>query len=80
MSVFAFVSLREVKAVDILIDLLAAFIRRHQRLGKLRQMLSEDSLWRCHVNLSLARAHLGMLRKNLGPPPQLWYEDPTEKL
>ncbi|KAG1953321.1 cilia- and flagella-associated protein [Pimephales promelas] len=64
---------REVKAVDILIDLLAAFIRRHQRLGKLRQMLSEDSLWRCHVNLSLARAHLGMLRKNLGPPPQLCF-------
>ncbi|KAK7149598.1 hypothetical protein R3I94_009044 [Phoxinus phoxinus] len=64
---------REVKAVDILLNQLAALIRRHQRLWKLRQMRSEDSLWRCHANLSLARAHLGMLRKSLGPPPQLCF-------
>ncbi|XP_048011696.1 cilia- and flagella-associated protein 54 isoform X3 [Megalobrama amblycephala] len=64
---------REIKAVDTLLNQLAALIRRHQHLWKLRQMRSEDSLWRCHVNLSLARAHLGILRRNMGPPPQLCF-------
>nr|XP_021330926.1 cilia- and flagella-associated protein 54 isoform X1 [Danio rerio] len=67
------ISEREVKAVDILLNQLAAFIKRHQRRQKLRQMRIEDSLWRCHVNLSLARAHLGMLRRKLRPPPQLCF-------
>ncbi|RXN21254.1 cilia- and flagella-associated 54 [Labeo rohita] len=64
---------REVRAVDILLNQLAAFIRRHQRRWKLRQMRSEDSLWRCHANLSLACAHLGLLRKNVGPPSKLCF-------
>ncbi|XP_073695305.1 cilia- and flagella-associated protein 54 [Garra rufa] len=64
---------KEVKAVDILLSQLAALIRRHQRLWKLRQMRSEDSLWRCHVNLSLACAHLGLLKRNLRPPPKLCF-------
>ncbi|KAK2892722.1 hypothetical protein Q8A67_012710 [Cirrhinus molitorella] len=64
---------REVKAVDILLSQLAALIRKHQRRWKLRQMRSEDSLWRCHVNLSLACAHLGLLRRNLGPPPKFCF-------
>ncbi|XP_026065483.1 cilia- and flagella-associated protein 54 isoform X3 [Carassius auratus] len=64
---------REVRAVDILLSKLAALIRRHQRCWKLRQMRSEDSLWRCHVNLSLACAHLGLLKRNLGPPPKLCF-------
>ncbi|XP_016134498.1 cilia- and flagella-associated protein 54 [Sinocyclocheilus grahami] len=61
-------SQKEVRAVDILLSQLATLIRRHQRRWKLRQMRSEDSLWRCHVNLSLACANLGLLRRNLGPP------------
>ncbi|KTG47578.1 hypothetical protein cypCar_00019462 [Cyprinus carpio] len=64
---------REVRAVDILLSQLATLIRRHQRCWKLRQMRSEDSLWRCHVNLSLACAHLGLLRRNLGPPSKLCF-------
>ncbi|XP_058629752.1 cilia- and flagella-associated protein 54-like isoform X3 [Onychostoma macrolepis] len=61
-------SQKEVRAVDVLLSQLATLIRRYQRRWKLRQMRSEDSLWRCHVNLSLACAHLGLLRRNLGPP------------
>ncbi|XP_057180735.1 cilia- and flagella-associated protein 54-like [Triplophysa rosa] len=64
---------REIKAVDILLNQLAAFIRRHQHAGKLRKIRSEDSLWRCHINLSLACAYLSLLRRNLGPPPQLCF-------
>ncbi|KAA0721041.1 Cilia- and flagella-associated protein 54 [Triplophysa tibetana] len=64
---------REIKAVDILLNQLAAFIRRHQHAGKLRKIRSEDSLRRCHINLSLASAYLSLLRRNLGPPPQLCF-------
>ncbi|XP_051544314.1 cilia- and flagella-associated protein 54 [Myxocyprinus asiaticus] len=64
---------REVKAVDTLLNQLAAFIRRHRHNWKLREIRSEDSRWRCHVNLSLARAHLGLLRRNLGSPPKLCF-------
>ncbi|XP_043093869.1 cilia- and flagella-associated protein 54 [Puntigrus tetrazona] len=61
-------SQKELRAVDALLNNLATLIRRHQCRWKLRQMRSEDSLWRCHVNLSLACAHLGLLRRNLVPP------------
>ncbi|XP_051974973.1 cilia- and flagella-associated protein 54 [Xyrauchen texanus] len=64
---------REVKAVDTLLNQLAAFIRRHRHNWKLREMRSKDSRWRSHVNLSLALAHLDLLRKNLGSPPKLCF-------
>nr|XP_055046418.1 cilia- and flagella-associated protein 54-like isoform X2 [Misgurnus anguillicaudatus] len=66
-------SKREIKALDILVNKLTAIIRKNGHGWKLRKIRSEDSLWRCHVNLSLARAHLGLLRRNLGPPPQLCF-------
>ncbi|TRY62256.1 hypothetical protein DNTS_014519, partial [Danionella cerebrum] len=60
----------EMKAADSLLNHLGAFIRKHQRRRKSTQMCFEDSLWRCHINLCLARAHLAILRRELRPPPE----------
>ncbi|XP_020307860.2 cilia- and flagella-associated protein 54 [Oncorhynchus kisutch] len=56
---------RECKAVDTMLNQLAPLVRRHQRRRRLRQVCSEEWLWRCHLNLSIARAHLGLLRRSL---------------
>lgn len=48
-----------------MLNQLAPLVRRHQRRRRLRQVCSEEWLWRCHLNLSIARAHLGLLRRSL---------------
>ncbi|XP_019903314.2 cilia- and flagella-associated protein 54 isoform X2 [Esox lucius] len=56
---------RECKAVEIMLNQLAPLVRRHQHRRHLRQLCSEEGLWKCHLNLSVARAHLGLLRRSL---------------
>ncbi|XP_072529245.1 cilia- and flagella-associated protein 54 [Salminus brasiliensis] len=54
---------KEGKAMETLRKHLASLIRKRQR--RMRQVCSEELLWRCHINLVLAQAHLGLLRKSL---------------
>ncbi|KAL0993745.1 hypothetical protein UPYG_G00113070 [Umbra pygmaea] len=56
---------RMYKAVDIMLNQLAPLVRRHQHRRHLRQLCSEEWLWKCHLNFIMARAHLGLLRRSL---------------
>ncbi|KAJ7996134.1 hypothetical protein DPEC_G00233920 [Dallia pectoralis] len=56
---------REVKAVETMLTQLAPLVRRHQQRRRLRQSCSEEAPWKCHLNLTVARAHLGLLRRCL---------------
>ncbi|XP_066523856.1 cilia- and flagella-associated protein 54 isoform X2 [Hoplias malabaricus] len=58
---------RDGKALETLMKLLAPLVRRHRRRRRLRQVCSEEWTWRCHINLALAQAHLGLLRKSMQP-------------
>ncbi|KAI5094045.1 cilia- and flagella-associated protein 54 isoform X1 [Silurus meridionalis] len=66
----------EFKAVETLMKQLG-LLRRHQQQRMMRQVLSDELPWRCLANLTLAQAHLGLLRRNfqLHPvaPAQQWY-------
>ncbi|XP_036433426.1 cilia- and flagella-associated protein 54 [Colossoma macropomum] len=58
---------RDGKAMETLLKLLTPLIRRHQRRRRLRQVCSDEWPWRCYINLALAQAHMGLLRKSLQP-------------
>ncbi|KAF7693959.1 hypothetical protein HF521_007712 [Silurus meridionalis] len=54
---------KEFKAVETLMKQLG-LLRRHQQQRMMRQVLSDELPWRCLANLTLAQAHLGLLRRN----------------
>ena len=56
---------RESRAADTLLAQLPPLLPGYQRRRRLRQVCSEEWLWRCHANLSMGLAHLGTLRQNL---------------
>ncbi|XP_053506290.1 cilia- and flagella-associated protein 54 isoform X2 [Ictalurus furcatus] len=55
---------REFKAVETMMKQVGS-VRRHQKQRVMRKVCSDELPWRCRANLTLAQAHLGLLRKNL---------------
>ncbi|KAG5267866.1 hypothetical protein AALO_G00226810 [Alosa alosa] len=67
---------RECKVLDVLLHHLTLLVRRQQHRRRLRLVCSEEWVWRCHVNLIMARTHLMLLHRSLnqqGSAPQLCY-------
>ncbi|XP_062373452.1 cilia- and flagella-associated protein 54 [Sardina pilchardus] len=67
---------RECKVLDVLLHHLTLLVRRQQHRRRLRLVCSEEWVWRCHVNLIMARAHLMLLYRSLSQQssaPQLCY-------
>ncbi|XP_017572344.1 cilia- and flagella-associated protein 54 [Pygocentrus nattereri] len=58
---------RDGKALETLLKLLTPLVRRHQRRRRLRKVCSDEWPWRCHINLTLAQAYMGLLKKSREP-------------
>ncbi|XP_071372086.1 cilia- and flagella-associated protein 54, partial [Centroberyx affinis] len=56
---------REMQAVENLLALMSSLMRCHQQRLQLRHMCCEESVWRSHLNHSMAQAHMALLHKGL---------------
>ncbi|XP_044227349.1 cilia- and flagella-associated protein 54-like isoform X3 [Thunnus albacares] len=52
---------REMHAVENLLTLMSSVVQRHKKQFQLRNMCSEERVWKSHLNYSMAQAHLTVL-------------------
>jgi len=56
---------RGIRGVENLLNLMSSIVRRHKKNLQLRNICSEESVWRSHLNHCMARAHLALLYRGL---------------
>ncbi|XP_057677415.1 cilia- and flagella-associated protein 54-like isoform X3 [Corythoichthys intestinalis] len=60
-------TVRELKAVERLLTCMNSVVERHNRRLQLRKRCSEERVWRCQINYSIALAHLTLFGQSLQP-------------
>ncbi|XP_077447691.1 cilia- and flagella-associated protein 54 isoform X2 [Stigmatopora argus] len=60
-------TVRELKAVERLLTCMNFVVERHNRRLQLRKRCSEERVWRCQINYSIAQAHLTLFEQRLQP-------------
>lgn len=58
---------REMQTVENLLTMMSSVVQRHKKQLQLRNMCSEERVWKSHLNYSMAQAHLALLYHGLNP-------------
>ncbi|XP_051257635.1 cilia- and flagella-associated protein 54-like isoform X3 [Dicentrarchus labrax] len=56
---------REMQAVENLLTMMSSVVQRHKKQLQLRNMCSEERVWKSQINYNMAQAHLALLYQGL---------------